>query len=122
MAIPLDPERQRYLESLFPGLAGRYYVVRDSPSKIYNCIAWALGSTSDWYWPTLYTFWPVRERRVTVACFAKLLESEGFGPATDAEVESGYAKIAMYVLKGVPTHMARIETGTVWSSKWAWMN
>jgi hypothetical protein len=117
MGIPLSAERKRYLEALFPMLARRAYVVRDGPSNTFNCIAWAMGSTSEWWWPDMYSLWPIRERRVTVACFATLLESEGFEPAEDAMPETGYVKIAMYVLDGVPTHMARIESAAVWSSK-----
>ena len=117
MAIPLEPERKQYLESLFPLLTHRNYAVREEPNNKYNCIAWAIGSTGEWWWPDIYSLWPIRERRLTVACFAKLLESEGFESVANAGAEGGYSKIALYVLNGVPTHMARMESATVWSSK-----
>ena len=106
MAIPLDPERKAYLEALFPQLARRRYSVRAAPDKKYNCIAWAVGSTSECWWPDTYALLPIRERRVTVSCFGKLLESQGFKPAADATIEAGYAKVALFVSHGVPTHTA----------------
>jgi hypothetical protein len=117
MGIALNPERRRYLEALFPMLAQRAYAVRGAPDKKYNCVAWAMGFTDEWWWPDPYSIWPHRERRTTVASFTQLLQLQGFEPAANAQFESGYLKIAMYVLNGVPTHMARIESPNLWSSK-----
>jgi hypothetical protein len=46
-----------------------------------------------------------------------MFETMGFESAANASIEPGYLKIALYVLNGIPTHVARIESQTVWSSK-----
>src|SRR5262245_7829296 len=39
------------LEDVFPGLRGTAYRTSSPADRIYNCIAWAVGVTADWWWP-----------------------------------------------------------------------
>ena len=48
-------------EDLFPGLRGTPYRITSPRDRTYNCIAWAVGDTRDYWWPgdPQRTYWPV---------------------------------------------------------------
>jgi hypothetical protein len=51
------------LEDAFPGLRGMGYQVTSPATRNYNCIAWAVGVTTQWWWPEPAemadnTWWP----------------------------------------------------------------
>lgn len=39
------------LEELFPGLRETEYTLTSPEDRGYNCIAWAAGDLSRWWWP-----------------------------------------------------------------------
>ena len=41
----------KHIEDLFPKLRGKAYQVTSPRNEAYNCIAWAAGDTTDWWWP-----------------------------------------------------------------------
>ena len=95
-----------------------------SESPKYNCIAWAAGDDSRWWWPdsqNLY-FWPQNSpRQETVDAFVAVFASLGFCVCDNSAVEDGYEKIAIFAKGGKATHAARqITTGNQagrWTSK-----
>jgi hypothetical protein len=97
---------------------------RDSDEK-YNCIAWALGKTDNFWWPyKKYGFyWPdglPREplNKETVGNFIRAFETEGFKVCEDGKYENGFEKVAIYVDNfGVPKHAARLLPKGIWASK-----
>jgi hypothetical protein len=77
-------------ESLFPDLVRTGYQVTSPPDAIYNCIAWAVGHTSAWWWPDLdgFDYWPpgvVREQ--TLAAFVQAFATVGYVPCLDGSLE-----------------------------------
>jgi hypothetical protein len=117
MAISPDPSLHATLQQIFPALQRTSYAVRVASDISYNCISWVMGSEEEWWWPTLPLFWPVEPREMSVTSFARAFASRGFEPCPNPDPETGYAKIALYVANEVPTHAARIESATLWSSK-----
>ena len=115
---------------LFPGLIAVDHELTSPPSWRYNCIAFALGEDDCNWWPERkggnshdLIYWPRRLPRVMkLEIFQKLFEWKGFTVCTDASLENGFEKIALYCdATGKPTHAARqITTGPhagQWKSK-----
>lgn len=56
-----DPlQAAREIEALFPQLAASGYEIKSKFDTQYNCIAFAAGDTTRWWWPDQYTldYWP----------------------------------------------------------------
>src|SRR5262249_53580759 len=110
------------LEEVFPGLARGGYLVTSARDPDYNCIAWAVGDTHNWWWPSediAREYWPPgvpRERSQTA--FAAAFASLGYTVCESEELESGHEKIALFAdAEGRPTHAARQVSSGCWSSK-----
>ncbi|HKE01236.1 MAG TPA: hypothetical protein VKE69_09520 [Planctomycetota bacterium] len=105
----------------FPGLLAGQYSVTSPATPVYNCIAWAAGSSAQWWWPdpaSLY-FWPnTAPRAATVEAFQKAFASLAYTVCESSELEAGIEKVAIFASPlGVPTHAARqLENGR-WTSK-----
>jgi hypothetical protein len=112
----------KFLEELFPGLAETGYRITSPPDDSYNCIAWAVGVTHQWWWPlgdVTKSNWPQGvPRQETVEAFLATLAICSFTICDTADLESGFEKIAIYAdARGSPSHAARqLENGR-WTSK-----
>src|SRR5436309_2725662 len=110
------------LEAAFPGLRTRPYKITSPADPGYNCIAWAAGSTSEWWWPLerdRRTFWPAgASREASLSAFVAAFAELGYAGGSDESFELGFEKVALFAdAEGVPTHAARqLQTGR-WSSK-----
>jgi len=110
------------LRAAFPGLRATPYRVTSQADPVYNCIAWAGGSDSDWWWPLedgRKTYWPLDARReLTLDAFRTAFMSLGYSVCDDDEFEPVHEKVAIFTdSAGRPTHAARqLPTGR-WSSK-----
>ena len=108
------------LEQYFPGLLEAPWRVTSPASAKYNCIAWAAGDSTRWWWPspTEVGYWPDQvPRQETIQSFFALFLFLGFEPCDSALPEAGIEKIALYGKGSRPTHAARqIDTG-LWTSK-----
>ena len=107
------------LEELFPNLAGSGYETTGQPSIEYNCIAWALGISSQrWDCDRPGSYWPPGlpwDNRVET--LMRLFAREGFSVCDDDALEPDYEKIVLYAFVGQFTHAARqLEDGR-WTSK-----
>ena len=100
-------------------MADSGYEISGEPSREYNCIAWALGISSqkwdcndpDAYWP------PLLPRNDRVETVMRLFAGEGFLVCDGDSPEPGFEKIALYAFVGQFTHVARqLEDGR-WTSK-----
>lgn len=114
----------RELEAVFPGLGTSFYRVTSPISRIYNCIAWAAGDTGAWWWPDSdpdndAAYWPPGIERVeTLAAFVAGFATLGYLPCQNADLESGFEKVAFFARRdGLPTHAARQLADGRWSSK-----
>jgi hypothetical protein len=111
-------------ETLFPGLKDSGHRVTSPASRDYNCIAWAAGDTSIWWWPDRdenndAVHWPPGvSREETLSAFVAAFATLGYVPCDGAEHEQGVEKIALFALTdGTPSHAARqLPVGT-WTSK-----
>ena len=121
-----DPQTPSLLERLFPRLGTRDSYSVDSPDDvIYNCIGYAAGDTSNWWWPvgaapSGHVHWPDHApKEETLGAFEAAFALLGYEPCDDGEVEAGYEKIAFYANEeDVPTHATRQDPATGrWLSK-----
>jgi hypothetical protein len=116
MATPPDSEQRTRLTTLFPLLAHTPFAIR-GPAARYNCIAWAVGNTTDIWWPDRISYWPIRRFGVSLEVFIAAFREVGFELCSDPNIETSFEKIALYTLNNRPTHAARIESDTLWTSK-----
>jgi hypothetical protein len=101
----------------FPNLAATFQVTSDTTPK-YNCIAWAAGDTSRWWWPSTAYYWPSEAPRIeTLDAFVKAFATLGYTPCADGSLEVDSEKVAIYCDMGTPTHMARQMRSGAWTSK-----
>jgi hypothetical protein len=109
------------LEALFPALRGTTYQPTSPFNDHYNCIAFALGDTTNWWWPdeSDEVVWPASvPLQETIAAFEALFIGEGFEPCSDDRVEAGFVKVALFAdQNSIPTHAARQLPSGVWTSK-----
>ena len=107
-------------ESLFPDLRRLGYRTTSPPDPVYNCIAWAAGVASAWWWPDPdgFDYWPPGVERVrTRHAFVRALATVGFTPCPDGSLEPGRVKVALYATDEGPTHAARQLANGRWTSK-----
>jgi hypothetical protein len=104
-------ERQQ-VEAACPRLKQTQYDILRTSAKTYNCIGWALGTSTDWVWPG-----------TSVADFDHLTAAFGYHriQTLDFRLDMGLKKIVLYGKwvdgKWEPTHMARQMPDGTWTSK-----
>lgn len=107
------------IEALFPGLVGTNYRITSSTDDVYNCIAWAAGSTTEWWWPSDEpgVYWPVGvEKSETIQAFQDVFTILGYSTCNSSEI--GFEKVAIFQNDdGCPTHAARQLPNGRWTSK-----
>lgn len=106
-------------EKIFPFLSNTNWEITSPEDIKYNCIAWAAGDNTRWWWPSDFGYWPENiPRQETMDAFIRVYESIGFQVCINHNLERGYEKIAIYVDEdGKPTHAARQKTNGMWTSK-----
>jgi len=112
------------LAARLPGLRSVQFEITSESDEIYNCIAWAVNDTNQWWWPFPHrcpgVYWPPGvPKEVTIPAFIQAFEEVLFARCENREFEPGYDKIALYAdANRRPTHAARwwLEDGG-WSSK-----
>ena len=104
------------LRGLFPSLHD--YQVTSPQEERYNCIAWAAGLDTGWWWPHPDAYWPPDiPLRDNVSTFVAAFATLEYEPCSDGDVEEGFEKVAIYELSAHVKHMARqLPTGR-WTSK-----
>jgi hypothetical protein len=94
------------------------YVVTSNATEAYNCIAWACGDNTKWWWPDNRAFWPDGIRcDETIEAFDDLFASGGAYAAHDESLEPAIIKIGLFALGNIPTHAARQLPNGSWTSK-----
>ncbi len=91
----------------------------------YNCIAWAVGKTDNFWWPQNLPgyFWPPglpKEplNQETIDNFIKAFKTEGYRRCRNGKFHRKYEKIALYVSADRrPKHAARLLASGIWTSK-----
>src|SRR5689334_7678179 len=99
------------LEDLFPALRATEYATTSERTIRYNCVAWAAGDTTRWWWPDPWDegYWPAGVDRVeTARAFVEAYRTLGYEPCETAAHEAEFEKVAIYVDRdGLPQHVAR---------------
>lgn len=104
----------------FPRLTADNNQITRPRDRLYNCIAWAAGDTTRFWWPDEWgqSFWPPGvPREETMAAFVLAYETEGYKSCLDGTLENRREKIAIYTLDGKPKHAARQLDDGQWTSK-----
>ena len=91
----------------------------------HNCIAWAAGNETQWWWPWDLAgyYWPEGLPKElpsteTVKNFVDAFKSIGYEECDNGAYEAEYEKIAIFVnAKNTPTHAARSLPDGTWTSK-----
>lgn len=106
------------LRRLFPQLFGTEYRITSKRTRRYNCLAWAIGDTAFWWDAGPGGVWPegVLDDGSVLAAI-RFFEHFGYIPATNADLELGVQKIAIFGDATGYTHAARQLSDGRWSSK-----
>jgi hypothetical protein len=103
--------------------------IQSPPSNRYNCIAWAAGVTSQWWWPDAIMimrklcYWPPNVPiELTFNAFLQAYGTLGYQECPDSSLETGFEKIAIYGQTTFfgnlePTHAALQLPDGRWTSK-----
>jgi hypothetical protein len=110
------------IEKAFPKIRREGYKITSRETTDYNCFAWAVGETSQWWSPANSKgyYWPAGvPTTLVIGSFVKLYEAAGnFSPCFEHQFERGFEKIAIYADKeGIVTHVARQLSSGEWTSK-----
>ena len=103
----------------FPHLDRMGYTVTSPFEESYNCIAWAAGDDTRCWWPVDSYYWPSGvAAEETISAFIEMFETLGFSSCSNANLDPGYEKVAIYADQNrTPTHAARQLPTGAWTSK-----
>ncbi|MXZ92075.1 MAG: hypothetical protein F4Z05_11465 [Chloroflexi bacterium] len=106
------------LIAAFPRLASEGFEIVGEPTTQYNCIAYAAGYASDWWWPDGINYWPPwatpTERTESLI---EVFDGLGYEQCDDSHAETGYQKVALYEEEGEMKHAAVQMSDGAWRSK-----
>ncbi|SRR6266498_2857189 len=111
------------IERDFPNLRTSQWTITSPIADIPNCIGWALHDNKQFWDPSVVGvrgyYWPPGVPRVwNLNNIRRVFEIHGYELCSDAELETGFEKIAVYVdEEGVPTHATFQKESGEWSSK-----
>lgn len=106
------------LTRAFPNLASEGFDIVDEPSPRYNCIAYAAGDTSKWWWPDGINYWPPWATLTNrIESLQEAFAGIDFERCSDADTENGYQKVALYEAQGAMKHAAIQMPNGRWHSK-----
>ena len=106
------------IEEMIPGLMASGFQITSPESRIYNCIAWAVGYDNDWWSHLPGYYWPEwAPRSPEIEALVQVFAGLGYVICDNEEREEGYDKVALYDRDGLWQHAARqLEDGR-WTSK-----
>lgn len=112
------PAVHELFQSALPRLTADNYRQTSPAAPEYNCIAWAVGATDAWWWPSPGRFWPAHVlREETLDAFLALFAALGYTAASTPDLEADVEKVALYAIGHTPTHTARQLPDGRWTSK-----
>ena len=107
----------------FPNLRHEDWQRTSEPAN-YNCIAFAAGDVTRFWWPNPFfpepsdDFWPTgTPQEETVAAVVLAFSTCGYAPCEDGTLESGVEKVAIYALRDAVKHAALQQENGKWRSK-----
>src|SRR5690348_13841523 len=88
------------IEKAFPKIRKEGYKITSQETSEYNCFAWAMGDTTQWWSPdtNFGYYWPDDvPKTLEVASFVNLYRKAGnYSLCSQAQMEKGFEKIAIY--------------------------
>lgn len=110
---------KKVIRGAFPRLGPADFKVTSEPTYSYNCIAWAAGNETRFWWPDADGYWPPGLPRVaSVEAFQLMFEQLGYVRCDDGASSPDIEKVVIYAdAAGSPTHAARQLTNGAWTSK-----
>ena len=112
------PSLHERASPLLPRLTADNYRETSAATWDYNCIAWALGITDAWWWPSPDRYWPENmPREESLPSFLAAFATVNFLPDDSPVLEPDVEKVALYALGPKRTHAARQLPGGWWTSK-----
>ncbi len=106
------------LVGAFPNLANEGFSIVGEPSGVYNCIAYAAGDTSKWWWPDGVNYWPPWTAETElIESVTEAFAGLGYELCDDGHVEDGYQKVSLYEVNGEMKHAAIQMPNGRWRSK-----
>jgi hypothetical protein len=108
---------KKRLMRLFPHLRASNFRITSKATNYYNCIAWAVGKSDEWWEYRRGYTWPQATRTESVASAIELFEAQRFEKCASAAPEVGWNKIAIYGDNSGYTHAAKQLANGHWSSK-----
>ncbi len=114
-----DQHRRSQVEVGFPKLRLTTWEISSEPDTQYNCIAWAAGDDSRFWWPAQRYFWPLGvKRELSITAFDELFRSLGFKECPDpGDGTESVQRLALFARGTEPTHAARQLINGRWTSK-----
>ena len=114
----MTPEEQ-VLTVAVPGLRGAEFKITSPVDPAYNCIAWAIGSTTDWWQPDYAAgIWPEQApKQHTVAAAIEAFATAGYEPCENGALQDQVEKVAIYGVGEQFKHAARQLPSGRWTSK-----
>lgn len=107
-----------FIISGFPGLTHDSFEITSPMDNRYNCIAWAAGDDSNWWWPSRGHHWPSENVSLTLTAFTNAFEELGYTECESTDFEPDFAKVAIFAnAEGIPKHAARMLPNGRWTSK-----
>jgi hypothetical protein len=113
-------ERDALLEADFKGLNGDTYKVKSIKDPAYNCVAFAVGDTVNFWYDVAVNgyYWPPGTPSAdTLDGWLKLFADLGYIETESDNLEPAYEKIAIYGTADTPEHVARQKANGAWVSK-----
>ncbi len=114
---------EQFYDIDFPNLKSEGWQRTSEPSP-YNCIAFAVGDISKYWWPNpafpdpCDDYWPPEvPNEESIGAFIQAVATVGFVRCDTDDLEQGHEKIALYALGEIPTHAARLRDNGKWRSK-----
>jgi hypothetical protein len=103
----------------FPNSITEPFFITSPETNSYNCIAWAFGDDTKWYWPENFFYWPSNIRRkLDIQSFIELYQLIGYEICENSNHEIETEKVAIFTSQdGLPTHAARQLPNGNWTSK-----
>ena len=112
------PNWAQALISAFPNLANEEFKIIGDPTDQYNCIAYAAGDSTKWWWPDGINYWPswaTLDNRME--SLKEVFAGQGYEQCHNSTAEEGYQKVALYGFPGGFEHAALQMPNGPWRSK-----